>query len=147
VSDKIASEKKFTPQNMRTEPRVPGLRHITVSYEGRDEEIRVKPPDLSVHGMFISTTRSFPEGAILNLQFQLAHTGFEVAARAEVRYCLPGVGVGVEFIEVSTEAQQEIAREVNCQTQGRGRATKYSEDVLGRRSGRSRRLRRKPSGQ
>ena len=146
MSDKSASEKKFTTPNMRAEPRVPGLRHIRVSYEGRDEEIRVKPPDLSVHGMFISTPRNFPEGAVLNLQFQLAHTGVEIKARGEVRYCLPGVGVGVEFIGVSPEAEQQIAHEVDCQTKGRSRT--YGNSKIGRRtSGRiSRTLRRKPAG-
>lgn len=145
MSDKSASEKNFTTPNMRAEPRVPGLRHIRVSYEGRDEEIRVKPPDLSIHGMFISTPRSFPEGAVLNLQFQLAHTGVEVKARGEVRYCLPGVGVGVEFIGVSPEAEQEIAREVDCQTTGRNRTQRISKGVRGTRGRFARRARRKPA--
>src|SRR5262249_1020566 len=71
-----------------------------------------KPPDLSTRGMFISTTRVFPEGAVLNLRFRLAHTGTEVETRSEVRYCLPGVGVGVEFIGISAEAVLEIEREI-----------------------------------
>lgn len=146
MSGKNASEKNLIPQNMRAEPRVPGLRHIRVSYEGHDEEIRVKPPDLSIHGMFISTAKSFPEGAVLNLRFQLAHTGVEVEARGEVRYCLPGVGVGVEFIGVSSEAEQEIAWEVDCQTTGRHRTQRASKAARRTRGRFARPAQRKPAG-
>ena len=97
---------------VRGNERVHGLREISVFYEGRDEQILIKPPDLSTRGMFISTARTFPEGAVLNLRFRLAHTGAEVETRSEVRYCLSGVGVGVEFIGISPEAELEIEREI-----------------------------------
>jgi hypothetical protein len=116
VSAKQASSVKSVPQQLRTETRIHGLRHIRVSYEGRHEQIVVRPPDLSPHGMFISTTRVFPEGAVLNLCFQLEQSGAEIETRSEVRYCLPGVGVGVEFIGISPKAQREIAREIERQT-------------------------------
>jgi hypothetical protein len=32
--------------------------------------------------------------------------------RGEVRYCLPGVGVGVEFIDISPEARHAIDEEM-----------------------------------
>jgi hypothetical protein len=146
VSGKRPSEKKHLSPDMRGEPRVPGLRQITISYEGRDEEIRVKPPDLSIHGMFISTSRSFPEGTILNLRFQLAHSGMEVETRGEVRYCLPGVGVGVEFIGVSREAERKIAWEIECQTKGRNRRNRNSKSAQGTTRGKTRRLRRESAG-
>lgn len=121
------SKKKHVASDQRAEPRVQGLRQITISYEGRDERIQVKPPDLSIHGMFISTATVFSEGTVLNLRFQLAHTGAEVETRGEVRYCLPGVGVGVEFIGVSPDAEQEIAREIECQTEHRNRGNGNSK--------------------
>jgi len=116
---KRAPRKKFTSAQPRTEVRIHGLRRISVNYEGRHEEIVVKPPDLSPNGMFISTTRIFPEGAVLNLRFQLEQSGAEIETRSEVRYCLPGVGVGVEFIGISLEDQQQIAREIQQHTQPR----------------------------
>jgi hypothetical protein len=135
VSGRKPSQKKSGSPDMRSEPRVPGLRQITISYEGRDEEIRVKPPDLSIHGMFISTSRSFPEGTVLNLRFQLACSGMEVETRGEVRYCLPGVGVGVEFIGISREAEQEIAWEIKCQTKERNRRNRISRSARERVAG------------
>lgn len=104
-------------------PRVNSLREIIVSYEGRDERIVVKPPNLSTGGMFINTTRSFPEGAVLNLRFGLLSTGAEVETRCEVRYCRPGVGVGVQFIGLSAQAERLIEQEIACYHQRTGSAT------------------------
>jgi PilZ domain len=95
----------------RVAPRISTLRELSVNYEGRSEEVALKPPDISTRGMFINTTRTFPQGAVLNVQFRLGQGGEQIAARAEVRYCLPGVGVGIEFVEISEEAVRAIERE------------------------------------
>lgn len=96
----------------RLSPRIYTVKEISVHYEGRAEEVAVRPPDVSTHGMFFNTPTRFPEGAVLNLRFRLALTGAEIHTRCEVRYCLPGVGVGVEFIGISPEAVRKIEREV-----------------------------------
>jgi PilZ domain len=113
-----------TPGNSR----VHCLREIRVTYEGQNESTVVKAPDLSANGMFISTSRSFPEGAVLNLQFRMAVTNAVVRTRCEVRYCLPGVGVGVEFIGIEPEAKKDIERELKLALEGeaKGGATKRS---------------------
>ena len=40
----------------------------------------------------------YPQGAVLKLRFRLSRTGILIETRCEVRYCLKGVGVGVEFV-------------------------------------------------
>lgn len=103
----------------RLYPRVYTIANISVNYEGLTEELATRPPDVSRRGMFISTVRSFPEGAVLNLRFCLALSGAQISTRCEVRYCLPGVGVGVEFVGISPDAVRDIEREVNlCNRQG-----------------------------
>ena len=72
----------------------------------------VHPPDLSTRGMFINTDDELPIGAILNLQFRLALSEAEVIVRAEVRHRIPHVGVGIEFIDLSTAARRAIEREI-----------------------------------
>src|SRR5262249_5158636 len=109
-AERVSSSKTAAPPVR--ERRVRGLRGITVAYEGRRDEIVIKPPDLSRRGMFISTAKTFPEGAVLNLRFRLEHSGAEVQTRSEVRYCLPGVGVGVEFIGISAGELEKIAAEL-----------------------------------
>jgi hypothetical protein len=111
-----SGEKKW--HSTRGVPRVSSLCDLSVSYEGYSENIQTRPPDISTRGMFINTSRSFPEGAVLIVQFRLAMTGAEVRTRCEVRYCLPGVGVGVEFIEISREGVEAIEKEIQLGTAG-----------------------------
>lgn len=98
----------------RKAPRYSSLRDLSVTYEGYSEDVATRPPDISTEGMFINTNRNFPEGAVLNVHFRLAETGIEVRARGEVRYCLAGVGVGVEFVEISPEAVRAIEDEIRA---------------------------------
>lgn len=100
-------------QGVRRGVRAHCVREITVSREGDDELIRIKAPDLSITGMFITAAGTFPEGTVLNLRFRLAVTGVEVRTRCEVRYCHPGIGIGVEFIGLSPEAAGAIERELS----------------------------------
>lgn len=65
-------------------------------------------PDISTQGMFTNTPRVFPIGAVLNERFTLTRSNFEVVSRSEIRYCLPGVGIGAGFIDITPEAQQAI---------------------------------------
>jgi PilZ domain-containing protein len=62
--------------------------------------------------MFIHIPQHFPEGAVLKLEFRLSRSGRDVKTCAEVRYCLPGVGIGVEFVDISPKDEQAIAEEI-----------------------------------
>jgi hypothetical protein len=125
----------------RSSPRVHSLREITISYEGQDEQIVVKPPNLSKRGMFINTSRSFPEGAVLNLRFGLVLTNAEIQTRCEVRYCQPGVGVGVEFIGLAPEAMKTIEKEIEMSagTPARTRPRTHLTKAVARSAGKGRR--------
>jgi hypothetical protein len=92
--------------------RIHSIRQIAVQYEGTEERIISRVPDVSTTGMFINTSRTYAEGAVLNLSFCLALSGLEVQARGEVRYTLPGVGVGVQFVDIAENAIHSIEREI-----------------------------------
>ena len=96
----------------RRDPRHPQLCELSMIYEGFEEDISVRPPDLSPHGMFINTRTDYPQGAILKLRFRLARSRVLVETRCEVRYCLRGVGVGVEFVAIAPEAVRAIEDEI-----------------------------------
>ena len=85
-----------------------------MSYEGGGCEIQIRPPDLSLHGMFVNTSAHFPEGAIVNLRFRLTQSNVEVQTRGEVRYCLAGIGIGVEFIGMGPDALRAIEEEIEA---------------------------------
>jgi hypothetical protein len=101
-----------TNSSIRRDFRCPQFSELSMMYEGSTEEISVRPPDLSPHGMFINTSREFPQGAVLKLRFRLSRTGTLIQTRCEVRYCLKGVGIGVEFMDVSVEAVRAIEEEI-----------------------------------
>jgi PilZ domain len=111
-----SDEKKWSAA--RSGPRTSSLCELSVSYEGYSEDIQTRPPDISARGMFINTTRIFPEGAVLNVRFRLAHTGAEVQTRCEVRYCHAGIGIGVEFIGISPADVESIEKEIQLGTAG-----------------------------
>jgi len=94
-------------------PRYSNLKDLSLTYEGRSDVFPIRPPDISPTGMFINTAADFPEGAILKVSFRLAKSNHPINVRCEVRYCLPGVGVGVEFVDMSTEDQKAIAKETH----------------------------------
>jgi PilZ domain len=104
-----ATKRRKDWSRLRSGSRVRSLQEIWLNYEGHSEEVVVPPPDVSSQGMFISTSRKFPEGSVLKLRFRLALTGAEIRTRCEVRYCL----IGVEFVGISPEAVGKINREIN----------------------------------
>ncbi len=88
------------------------LRELSLVYEGHGEVISIRPPDISTQGMFINTSTQFPEGSVLKLRFRLTRSAVEILARGEVRYCLPGVGIGVQFVQLAPEFSRAIEREI-----------------------------------
>jgi PilZ domain-containing protein len=83
---------------------------LSAVYEGDSKAIPLRPPDLSAGGMFISTAQFLPADSVLKLRLLLS--GREFLLRAEVRHCLPGQGVGVEFVNPSPEALLAIEEEM-----------------------------------
>jgi len=88
------------------------LSELSVTYEGSNETFPIHPPNISTRGMFINTSAVFPEGSVLKLTFRLARTGARIAARCEVRYCLVGTGLGVEFVDLPSECARAIEAEL-----------------------------------
>ena len=107
-----ARERKKSLPPARQFERYSPYRDLQMKYEGRSEDVPLRVPDLSEHGMFINTPREFPEGSVLKLKFLLTRTGYLVTARGEVRYCLPGIGIGVEFFEIADESRDAIREEL-----------------------------------
>ena len=111
----------------RAAKRVHTISGIVLNYEGSSDLTFVRSPDVSTRGMFISTARTFPEGAVLNVRFRLALTGASVRARGEVRYSLPGVGIGLEFVDLDPAMFKLLEGEVD-----RGMRTRKTHSRSGR---------------
>lgn len=96
----------------REAERFATYRGLNLIYEGRSERMEVRAPDISPKGMFIHIPTQFPEGAVIKVEFWLSRSGHHIKARAEVRYCLPGVGIGVEFVDITDEDRVLIESEI-----------------------------------
>ena len=88
-------------------------RRVTFYCEAQLEGIdvshaHVRLADLSVDGAFVDARTVLPPGALAQVRFTLL--GQEVLARAEVRYSMPGMGMGLRFLELPAEARDLIAR-------------------------------------
>ncbi len=92
--------------------RYSAYRDLTIVYEGRSEEFMVRSPDISPRGMFVHIPNYFPEGAIVKVEFVLTRSRRHIALRAEVRYCLEGVGIRIEFFDIAPEDQRAIEDEI-----------------------------------
>lgn len=119
---KTQSRKSAPARPSRACPRLPHLRELSLVYEGRPDVICIHPPDISTQGMFINTALRYPEGTVLKLRFRLTRSAVEIFARGEVRYCLPGVGIGVQFLELPPQSARAIEKEVR--TSGASRNSK-----------------------
>jgi hypothetical protein len=62
--------------------------------------------DLSTTGVFVDSMTSFPEGTILTIKFKLRDT--EITVNGEVRYCMPQIGMGIQFIDLRPELRDLI---------------------------------------
>jgi len=83
------------------------------------EEVAVCPPDPGTEDMFINTPNYLPIDSVLRVHFRLMLTGGEIFVRSKVRHSVPGVGIGVEFIHISSEAERAIEQELTvCHPSG-----------------------------
>ncbi len=64
--------------------------------------------DLSEGGAFIETSQRFPVGSILNLRLKLPGSSYLISCSVCVRNLRGGRGLGVEFLDISSEDRQRV---------------------------------------
>jgi len=88
----------------RREPRV--CLSAEVDCELENGRVRWRFADISAGGMFIDVYDPLPTGTLFRLKFQLDPP--PIAARAQVHYAQPRIGMGVEFVELAGEDRERI---------------------------------------
>src|ERR1700736_3989800 len=81
------------------------------------------PPDVRLDGIFVNTSTHSLEAPGANQRFLLTGSNVEAQTHREVRYCLPGIGIGVEFVGIRPEAVEAIDREIRASYRTRSRKT------------------------
>ncbi|MGB9106133.1 MAG: PilZ domain-containing protein [Terriglobales bacterium] len=104
-----------TSTEMRVEQRRASrvlYRDLKIVYDGMADVVYERSPDLTTSGMFINTPRTYPTGAQIGLRFDLLRTGVIVQTLGDVRYCLPGIGIGVHFVDLLPSSRAAIEKEL-----------------------------------
>jgi hypothetical protein len=99
------------PVEQRKSPRV--LYHdLKIVYDGMTDVVDRRSPDLSTSGMIVNTAHPYPTGVQIRLRFDLLRTKVFVQAMGDVRYCLPGIGIGVLFVNLPESTRAAIEKEL-----------------------------------
>ncbi len=109
-----------------------------------NDAIRAQALNLSAGGMFIYTSHSFPVGQSMTVSFALGEG--RIRAKAIVRHCQEGVGVGLSFVSLDGEESASIRRFVDSVSEktekgagdGRKRVLLVEDNPLSRKMNRSR---------
>ncbi len=82
--------------------------------EGLDvSRVPCRLAELGAGGAFVEARTNLPVGGRASIRFQLADR--EVVAQVEVRYAFEGIGMGLQFTQVSDADKETIARFVEQQ--------------------------------
>lgn len=81
--------------------RIPFNQQVLVN-----NSIMVNAIDISEGGLYVHTGRMFPSGEILDISFRIGNR--TVNFKTRVQHCQWGVGMGLEFVDLSREQQVEL---------------------------------------
>jgi len=76
---------------------------VDVFFDGKDATGVASTRDLGPGGLYLNTQADLPQGALLLLRIPFARK--QIVVNAEVVYCNPGRGVGLQFQGLSEEDQ------------------------------------------
>ncbi len=64
--------------------------------------------DLSERGMFVATNNPYMMGSVLEIRFKLFDDDHEIRAQVRVIYVLEGLGMGLQFVDISHDDRERI---------------------------------------
>ncbi len=88
----------------RIMPRLPVTAGNYVIYTEGSGTIR----DISAGGLFIEDSAPLPEGTVFSFDVRVGNS--DVPVRGTVRRSVPGVGMGVQFQQLSGEGKNQLER-------------------------------------
>ena len=97
-----------TTAKRRRRPRHRILLNIELRNEHTRSPLRVTATDISGNGCYVESMLPFPPGT--HLRAQLCMGTERLTTSAVVRTCDQGLGMGIEFMTLTTEQQDEVQR-------------------------------------
>lgn len=84
-----------------------------VKCEALNREQLMVTRDVSIGGMYISCNDPLPSDSLLNLSFRLRPKEALISCRGKVVYSLKGMGMGIQFFDLSEESRQALQKFVD----------------------------------
>ncbi len=88
-------------------PRFPFVAEVEILAVESKTKLQARMSDLSLDGCYIDTLNPPPVGTQLRLRVQAGEKSFEFVGK--VRFCAPGLGIGVEFDKMPAEDWKKLA--------------------------------------
>lgn len=95
-------------EHLRKYPRASLRTELWIGQDGIFTRTDEFLSDLSIGGAFVQTRQVFSVGAILNLRFKMPTVTNMVTCTAIVRNMEVGNGLGVEFLDLSSESRHHV---------------------------------------
>ncbi len=96
-----AKERRRFPRRMAALP-------VEVRQAAQSYPLKCETTDISLGGCYVKTLFTLPVGTEVNLRIRLADT--ELQVKGAVRTADPGLGNGIEFLEMPPEQREQLAR-------------------------------------
>ncbi len=104
--------KYITPQiEKRRHRRAKLVTQVRCEALGRKEILLTDA--VSVGGLFISTKNPYPPESEVALSLHLKPTAPAISCRGKVLYAIKGLGMGVQFLDLSEESRQAVQKFVD----------------------------------
>jgi PilZ domain len=104
--DKTATSPAFEGAEKRRSPRY----QCEGSVEMREIDCEVHTwasfTDISLHGCYVEAQATYPVGTLLNLKLEAK--GMRVETKGDVRVSYPYLGMGIQFLEMTTENEARL---------------------------------------
>ena len=84
-----------------------------VRCEALDREDVLLTSDVSVGGIFVSAAKPFPSDSEVAVSFKLKSTDPTLACRGKVIYSMVGLGMGVQFTDLSEDNRRTLEQFVD----------------------------------
>lgn len=106
------TQKYITPEiDKRKYRRAKLVTQIRCEALGREDLLLTR--DVSLGGLFVHAKNPFPLQAEVSLSFRLEPTDPPISCRGTVVHSIRGMGMGIQFLELSEEALQFLQKFVD----------------------------------
>jgi hypothetical protein len=101
-----------TPQiDKRVHRRAKLVTQVKCDALGRNEVLVTR--DVSVGGLFISTKTPLPLESVAGIFFSVGYSSHSISCKGKVVYSMPGMGMGIEFMDLKDESRQMLQKFVD----------------------------------